>query len=1201
MPKRTPLIALVVLALASKTWAEPGISPDEGLISYWGFEGTTDDMAPLTLNNSGLDEDDLSAHGGAPQYVDGWVGQALAINPNPGGTVWLNAPTSDDVILGPEYTIEAWVHPTVLDEAWQRLVLRWQDQLGYHFALRLVGGNWTVSLFHTQSDGTIVNADGGNVPADEWSHIAGVADGSMLRVYLNGEQVAEAPYDGTINEAPGNGLGIADMAGGNGLRFNGYLDELAIWNIALTPEELASHADAAGEGYGLTFDCEEELDRVEIEAESDGLVDQGVNVGAVFYGADDPTMVSFTWTLVSGDATLSEENVGDEHADVQVTGHSVGAVIIRIEAEDHLCGNVVSAEHRIDFFGGEGTSPETGLVSYWSFDDTITDDAAMMLETASASVDDWSPLGGDPTYAAGRVGLALEVGTGAGVVTNLTARNSEDVELSPVYTIECWILPTDLSGDWQRILLRWGTNGASYHFGIRNNSGFVQGVSLFHGQSDGTQPNANGGTVVTDRWQHIAGVADGEMLRVYLDGEEVAATPYDGTITQGHGEPLGLADSGTAFSGIQYNGRIDELAIWNVALTPEEIASHFSAGPGGYGLTLGCQENRDSVSISGPTLGSVGQAVELTAEFLGVDPGATSNIDWELTGGDASLSTTRGPVTELTPNAAGPISVRVTAADDLCGNEVTAEHTVTVFPGDEGESPDAGLVSYWSFDEGTNDHSDDFDSDEGQSFDDLTPAQGEARFVEGLRGNALAIGVEPTDPPWLTAPDSADVSLPETYTIECWIYPTELAAPWQRLVLRWDSFGLAYHFGIKNNGGDVNAVSLFHAQADGATPNANGGTVALSRWQHIAGVADGEMLRVYLDGQEVAAVAYDGTINAAVGGGMGLGDSFEGNSGIQYNGLVDELAIWNVALTPDELLSHYEAGPAGYGIGGSCQEAPDSVEITGPSTAYLDEPAVELSAPFTGADDGAEVTWSWEIVSGFAKLTESSGETVGLLPLSGNEIVVRVTADDGVCPERGGATAELTICTERRDGVEIVGPSNALLEETVTLRAEFSGNDIQEDAEYTWELVRGVAGFADNDDGTVAVTCVDEGEIVISVKVADGGCEDEAAAEFTLNCVEGIVFSRGDPNGDGNMDLSDGVFILNFLFTGGDAPECTEAANSNDDTNVDLSDGVFILNHLFTGGPASASPGPPNVGSPCGRDPADSVSDLGCLSYTRCP
>jgi len=63
-------------------------------------------------------------------------------------------------------------------------------------------------------------------------------------------------------------------------------------------------------------------------------------------------------------------------------------------------------------------------------------------------------------------------------------------------------------------------------------------------------------------------------------------------------------------------------------------------------------------------------------------------------------------------------------------------------------------------------------------------------------------------------------------------------------------------------------------------------------------------------------------------------------------------------------------------------------------------------------------------------------------------------------------------------------------------------------------------------------------------------------------------FSRGDADNNGSLEITDGVFILNFLFIGGRAPECTPIADSNGDNQVNITDGVFILNHLFLGAPA---------------------------------
>jgi hypothetical protein len=59
----------------------------------------------------------------------------------------------------------------------------------------------------------------------------------------------------------------------------------------------------------------------------------------------------------------------------------------------------------------------------------------------------------------------------------------------------------------------------------------------------------------------------------------------------------------------------------------------------------------------------------------------------------------------------------------------------------------------------------------------------------------------------------------------------------------------------------------------------------------------------------------------------------------------------------------------------------------------------------------------------------------------------------------------------------------------------------------------------------------------------------------------------GDANGDGLLDLGDAVFILNYLFKGGDPPLPLQTGDTNCDGIVDLGDVVYLLNYLFKGGP----------------------------------
>jgi hypothetical protein len=100
---------------------------------------------------------------------------------------------------------------------------------------------------------------------------------------------------------------------------------------------------------------------------------------------------------------------------------------------------------------------------------------------------------------------------------------------------------------------------------------------------------------------------------------------------------------------------------------------------------------------------------------------------------------------------------------------------------------------------------------------------------------------------------------------------------------------------------------------------------------------------------------------------------------------------------------------------------------------------------------------------------------------------------------------------------------------------------------------------------------------------------DLGAYEFG-DCAAAPAFRRGDTNGDGNMDLSDPIAVLGYLFLGNSAPPCLDAADLDDSGILDLTDAVYSLSSQFMGGPPPESPFPG-----CGVDPTP--DDLGCEAF----
>lgn len=88
-----------------------------------------------------------------------------------------------------------------------------------------------------------------------------------------------------------------------------------------------------------------------------------------------------------------------------------------------------------------------------------------------------------------------------------------------------------------------------------------------------------------NRWHHVAMVADGAVLRLYRNGEEVASTPYNGLNGNPDIRPLAIGtklgndsmEPAVAQNGF-WDGCIDHLAIFNKALTPDQIRELYEVG-----------------------------------------------------------------------------------------------------------------------------------------------------------------------------------------------------------------------------------------------------------------------------------------------------------------------------------------------------------------------------------------------------------------------------------------------------------------------------------------------------------------------------------------------------------------------------------------------------------------------------------------------
>ena len=79
---------------------------------------------------------------------------------------------------------------------------------------------------------------------------------------------------------------------------------------------------------------------------------------------------------------------------------------------------------------------------------------------------------------------------------------------------------------------------------------------------------------------------------------------------------------------------------------------------------------------------------------------------------------------------------------------------------------------------------------------------------------------------------------------------------------------------------------------------------------------------------------------------------------------------------------------------------------------------------------------------------------------------------------------------------------------------------------------------------------------------------DSLETAYGMITVSGSENATGDANGDGALNISDAVFLLNYIFRGGIAPEPPEIGDADCSGGINISDVVYLVNFIFRNGPA---------------------------------
>jgi hypothetical protein len=151
---------------------------------------------------------------------------------------------------------------------------------------------------------------------------------------------------------------------------------------------------------------------------------------------------------------------------------------------------------------------------------------------------------------------------------------------SATFTVECWVNGGAQSTDCG--LIAKGTGGGAEQFSL-DCGGSGHAFRFFVRDASGIAYAANGTIAPNSQWHHVVGVCDQPNGKVflYVDGVSNASAAFTiGAGLLGSAKPVtfGSRQSGpsSAFD-YQFNGTMEEIAIYNYALTPARIQTHYQA------------------------------------------------------------------------------------------------------------------------------------------------------------------------------------------------------------------------------------------------------------------------------------------------------------------------------------------------------------------------------------------------------------------------------------------------------------------------------------------------------------------------------------------------------------------------------------------------------------------------------------------------
>lgn len=537
----------------------------------------------------------------------------------------------------------------------------------------------------------------------------------------------------------------------------------------------------------------------------------------------------------------------------------------------------------------------SGLVDWWQAENNALDSAGGHNGTTSSGV----------SYITGKVGKGFGFLNGAINFGSSTANFG-----TGDFTIEYWLKTSSAVSDNYQIAVmekQPACNAVNAYWSIRmGGSGTAGHIHMNMASNSGQDPqnivatkNINDGN-----WHHVAFTRSNVVVAVYLDGALDNRVTNASTATLSNSAPFTVGQSiCSCCDGTQvFSGGIDELSIYNRALSDTEIGTVYNAGV--YGKC-----GAPPVIVTQPASQTV--VTNGTAGFTVVATGQSPlTYQWSFNSSPLSGATNASLViNNVQLINAGTYSVFIT---NVFGSAQSSNAVLTVTTntgttgGDTNCAPVSnGLVDWWQAESNALDS---VGTNNGTVSGGVTYSVGEVgrSFVFDGTG-AVAFG-----------PNAGRFGTGD-FSVEFWMNTTAPVAEDYQMALIEKRPDCSYYqslWGLRIGGPGTAGHIRFEVSSD----NVDNGemvigskTVNNGQWHHIVATRTGGTMSLYVDGAldtrtTVAGVAnIDNTTDLMAG--AAVCDGIDGT--VPYTGKLDEISLYNRVLSDAEILAIYSAGAYG--------------------------------------------------------------------------------------------------------------------------------------------------------------------------------------------------------------------------------------------------------------------------------------------------